>query len=93
MFLCANQKRIDCFSPLGLSTVSSCSASSNSMASAWTSKCFSKGTMQLTMPAKVAYGFLILALGMTLTDICKLMLAPTVAASTKAVTVQHGRRL
>ncbi len=32
--------------------------------------------MQRLIPAKVTYGFLILALGMMLTDFCKLMRAP-----------------
>jgi hypothetical protein len=96
MFPCANQTRTDCFSASSPrrpgSSVNDCSPSSNPIAGAWTSTCPIKGAMQLTMPAKVAYGFLIVALGMMLTDICKLMLAPTVAASTQAVTVQHGRR-
>ncbi len=35
-----------------------------------------KTAMQRLIPAKVTYGFLILALGMMLTDFCKLMRAP-----------------
>ena len=33
--------------------------------------------MQLTIRTKVTYGFLILAFGMMLTDVCKLMRAPS----------------
>ena len=48
--------------------------------------------MQLTIRTKVIYGFLILAVGMMLTDVCKLLRAPSEAPLSAAMRVQHLRR-
>jgi hypothetical protein len=48
--------------------------------------------MQLTIRTKVTYGFLILAFGMMLTDVCKLLRAPSDAALSAATSAQHVRR-
>jgi hypothetical protein len=49
-------------------------------------------TMRLTIRAKFTYGFLMLAFGMMLTDVCKLMLAPSPAALSATGGRQHERK-
>jgi hypothetical protein len=46
-------------------------------------------TMQLTIRTKITYGFLILAFGMMLTDVCKLMRAPLAAELSTSSSTQH----
>ncbi len=48
--------------------------------------------MRLTIRTKVTYGFLMLAFGMMLTDVCKLMLAPSPAALSATGSTQHARK-
>jgi len=48
--------------------------------------------MQLRIGTKVTYGFLILALGMMLTDFCRLMLAPSASAMSATISTQHARK-
>jgi hypothetical protein len=48
--------------------------------------------MQRTIRTKVTYGFLILAFGMMLTDVCRLMLAPSAAAMSATSAAQHIRK-
>jgi hypothetical protein len=45
--------------------------------------------MQLTIRTKVTYGFLVLAFGMMLTDVCKLMRAPSSTAMAATSSAQH----
>jgi hypothetical protein len=48
--------------------------------------------MQLTMRTKFTYGLLILAFGMMLTDVCRLLNAPAGQASSAASGTQHARK-
>jgi hypothetical protein len=48
--------------------------------------------MQLTIRTKVTYGFLVLAFGMMLTDVCRLMRAPSSAAIASSSSAQHLRK-
>jgi hypothetical protein len=49
-------------------------------------------SMQRTIRTKVTFGFLILAFGMMLTDVCRLMLAPSAAAMSATSAAQHIRK-
>jgi hypothetical protein len=49
-------------------------------------------TMQLKIRTKVTYGFLVLAFGIMLTDVCRLMLAPSAVAMSAASNAQHMRK-
>lgn len=51
-----------------------------------------RGTMQLTIRTKVTYGFLILAVGLMLTDVCRLMRAPSEPAFAATNSAQHVHR-
>ncbi len=53
---------------------------------------YGKGTMQLTIRTKVTYGFLILAFGLMLTDVCRLMRAPSEAPLSAASSAPHLHR-
>jgi len=46
-------------------------------------------TMQLTIRSKVTYGFLILALGLMVTDFCRLLRAPSDTTFASADTTHH----
>ena len=48
--------------------------------------------MQSTIRNKVTYGFLILALGMMLTDVCRLLRTPSVETFSAANNATHARR-
>jgi len=48
--------------------------------------------MQLTIRTKVTYGFLILAFGMMLTDVCKLLRAPSDTGLSVTAGARHVRR-
>jgi len=50
-----------------------------------------RSPLRLTMPAKISYGFLILALGLMVTDVCKLVLAPSQAAFASSANVHRNR--
>jgi hypothetical protein len=48
--------------------------------------------MQLTMRTKFTYGFLILAFGLMLTDVCRLVLAPSGEVLSAASGTQYARK-
>ena len=48
--------------------------------------------MQLTIRNKVTYGFLILALGLMLTDVCRLLRTPSAETFSAASNATHSRR-
>jgi hypothetical protein len=48
--------------------------------------------MQLTMSSKVTYGVLILALGLMVTDFCRLMRAPSDATFAASNIAHHARK-
>jgi hypothetical protein len=48
--------------------------------------------MQSTIRNKVTYGFLILALGMMLTDVCRLLRTPSAETFSAANNATHARR-
>jgi hypothetical protein len=48
--------------------------------------------MQLTIQSKVTYGFLILALGLMLTDFCRLMRAPSDTVLSANSAANHARK-
>jgi hypothetical protein len=48
--------------------------------------------MQLKIQSKVTYGFLILALGLMVTDFCRLMRAPSDTVLAAANTTHHARK-
>ncbi len=48
--------------------------------------------MQLTIRTKLTYAFLILAAGLMLTDVCRLMRAPSEPAFAAANSAQHVHR-
>jgi len=52
-----------------------------------------KAAMQLKIRTKFTYGFLVLAFGIMLTDVCRLMLAPSAAAVTAVSTGQQKHKL
>ena len=49
--------------------------------------------MQLKIRTKFTYGFLVLAFGIMLTDVCRLMLAPSAAAVTAVSAAQQKHKL
>jgi hypothetical protein len=49
--------------------------------------------MQLKIRTKFTYGFLVLAFGIMLTDVCRLMLAPSTAAITAVSSAQQKHKL
>jgi hypothetical protein len=48
--------------------------------------------MQLTFRPNVTYAFVILALGMMLTDFCRLLQTPSTAALSASSKIQHVRK-
>jgi hypothetical protein len=48
--------------------------------------------MQLTIRTKVTYGFLLLAVGLMLTDVCRLMRAPSESALAATNSAQQMHR-
>ena len=49
--------------------------------------------MQLKIRTKFTYGFLVLAFGIMLTDVCRLMLAPSATAITAVSSAQQKHKL
>jgi hypothetical protein len=49
--------------------------------------------MQLKIRTKFTYGFLVLAFGIMLTDVCRLMFAPSTAAITAVSAAQQKHKL
>ena len=78
--------QIVCFSP-GRATVRKSLVSRGQAHGSAIAPCTT--TMQLTIRTKVTYGFLILAFGMMLTDVCKLMRAPLAAELSTSSGTQH----
>jgi hypothetical protein len=70
---------------------------SSSFSRAWRRKSgdeiASQTTMQLKIRTKFTYGFLVLAFGIMLTDVCRLMLAPSAAAITAVSAAPQKHKL